>query len=228
MSIPTQMTEGPYQQFKRLELPLFDTIDLRGTPEHNPSRASLMPHCFTTARSPSPQQFGVFLGWGWGMIAQNGFVDAAMGLSTAQKSTANLFEIDHQGGGHNCYPIACVGRPIEITSEFEGFAAGLCADYNLSGHWLMPSTHPEKRPHYKKHVRIYRARLAESGYMTITAFAEGQLGLIEAMYPFDATWNNLTIIARNPERELRALAPLLAHQALAKSMLILVVADSLD
>lgn len=224
------MTEDLYQQFMRnfarVELPLFDTM--RGTTGHNPSRALLMPYTFTTARSSSPQQFGVFLGWEWGMMAQNGFVDAAMRLSTAQRCDANLFEINHQGGGHNCHQIICAGRPIEIAPEFKRFAAEVCADYNSSGYWLIPDRSPERIQQYEKQVHIYRARLAASGFASNAAFAEGQLGLIEAMYPFDTTPGNLRLIARSPERDLRALAPLLAHQALARSMLVLVIADSLD
>lgn len=198
-------------------LPYFDTTD-------EAPRVTMMPHTFATERSPPPHRFGVFLGWEWGAMASNGFYDAARNLSPEQWHEANVFRFDHQGGGHACVSLYCIARPVRITSGFERFSERLCADYNLAGHWLGP----DGSAGYFQEVARYRERLSDSAYATENAFSDGQPGLIEAMYALDATPNNLRRILAEPARDLRALAPLLEYPALARTMLVLVVADSID
>ena len=165
--------------------------------------------------NPCDIRFGAFLGWTEHM---RWWVDLASRLSLPSLDPFDLIEIEHQGGGHSVITWFCVAMPVEISRPSLSFVEDLCRHYfhALGGHLDGSLDEAEN----------YLHRISEMG-LTADCLQE-QNGLMESVYPFDATDTNLRSLLAGPSEALAALEPLLSDSTARERLRIFVIADNSD
>lgn len=202
--------------------PLFEAFArLRITPwttwDEGPTRERAFPHSVVADYdgTPSDIRYGAFLGWVEGL---QWWADLANRLSLHSFDQLDLLDIEHQAGGHSCIAWSCVASPVAIHGSCVGFAGDLCRHYfHAHGGWMNGDVREEEQ---------YRKRLATVG-LTANCLSEHG-GLIESVYPFDATDGNLASLLSDPRKALSDLAPLSSDATARERLRIYILADNSD
>jgi hypothetical protein len=204
----------PSERFERLGLTSWDTEQV------GELRSKALPHAITADYDGTPVVicFGAFIGWPQ--------CDADVGsmLRRPEIARAHILNISHQAAGTECLGAYFFAAPVRMKDRFvEPFAEICRAHY----HAETQVTEPES-PEREIELQIYRARLAEIGLTAETAFSLDSRGLIESVYPMDATPENIATFLAEPSELLTALAPLLTDQRFRERMRIYVLCDNSD
>jgi hypothetical protein len=147
------------------------------------------------------------------------WVDLAGTLSLPLLDRFGLLEVEHQGAGHSCIPWFCVATPVSIHDAYIGFVRELCSHFfHAHGGW-MDGVNVSEHEQYLDLLRTVG--------LTADCLSEFK-GLMESVYPMDATDKNLSSLLAQPAKALTSLGPLLSDATARERLRIFVLADNSD
>ncbi len=219
----------PYETFCALGIPPFTTYD-EWSEAPLQLRLRAMPHAFPAAAFAGEAfRYGAFLGWRWEDAISPRFVAVASAMAPEALAATGLLATDHQCGGHSCWAVFYVARPVAISKTMQPDVAALCQDYcHAHGGWFMSKPSEAVREFFHEEVAHYRARWAAAGISTNAALGPDGKALMEGVYPLDASPENLSRFLADADAELRALGPLAADPVLRSQLILVTLADNSD
>lgn len=183
-------------------------------------------------KHPTEISYGAYLGWKNSPVILDRLVELANGDGSVI-AEAGLFDIENQVAGHNCSGAYYVARPVTLAPDKVSWAASLCGDYyHHWGGWFAyfrsEKDNIEFSNDFAAEVAAYRQRLAGIGLTARRALGPGDAGLCEAVYPIDASDDNLALLLADAPSELRGMGRFAQDPLLRDQMVLVLLADNSD